>query len=444
MALVSLAPGVLSHGAMSFPRSRNMNPSAGWSADASCIGEACFWYQVGCFIGCENCTGTGKYLYPSASDFPSGCTLAEPTNNDPATRSWDPHTQSQQGDFTKYNPWRSPGKAPQRDPCGASSGYMDPASGPYGPQIPKGYPAWSKGSEVLPATNATIWKAGGLADVAWAIAAQHGGGYAYRLCPKGEPLTEECFQAHPLEFSGDKHTIVYNDGSVAPFEINATELSVGTLPAGSTWRRNPIPGCNCDIGSGGCTVNGKGYSRAYSNSPDPLSVEVCPTGTMFPAQFKNGAGDIGYLTGRPMTYSIVDKVKVPVTPGEYVLQWRWDCEETNQVWNSCADIEVSETKPPTPYPPPAPPVPPTPPKPPTPGKGCKASENPTCKGVDPSSAAKMCGYYGCSSCHDETTYDCDECCDACDRIFSDAKGVHYCQAKKAADPLRDNLMAFLH
>ena len=101
-ATVALAAG---HGAMNFPRPRNSIPG-NWTADASCIGEACFWYQVGCFIGCENCTGVGKYLYPSASDFPAGCTLAEPTNNAPDTRTWDPHGHSQQGDFTKYNPVR--------------------------------------------------------------------------------------------------------------------------------------------------------------------------------------------------------------------------------------------------------------------------------------------------------------------------------------------------
>ena len=30
----------------------------------------------------------------------------------------------------------------------------------------------------------------------------------------------------------------------------------------------------------------------------------------------------------------------PFRPGKYVLQWRWDCEETDQVWASCADVTV--------------------------------------------------------------------------------------------------------
>ena len=79
----------------------------------------------------------------------------------------------------------------------------------------------------------------------------------------------------------------YNDGSSPDLTINATSLSTGTIPEGSTWRRNPIPGCNCDVG-GGCQVGGSGYSKAYGNNPDPISQGACPTGTMFPAQVKDG------------------------------------------------------------------------------------------------------------------------------------------------------------
>ena len=27
-------------------------------------------------------------------------------------------------------------------------------------------------------------------------------------------------------------------------------------------------------------------------------------------------------------------------PGKYVLGWRYDCEETAQVWQNCADVKV--------------------------------------------------------------------------------------------------------
>ena len=39
---------------------------------------------------------------------------------------------------------------------------------------------------------------------------------------------------------------------------------------------------------------------------------------------------------------VVDEVMIPadLAPGDYVLQWRWDCEESDQIWASCADVTV--------------------------------------------------------------------------------------------------------
>ena len=39
---------------------------------------------------------------------------------------------------------------------------------------------------------------------------------------------------------------------------------------------------------------------------------------------------------------IVDNVALPwmLPPGDYVVGFRWDTEESNQVWNSCADITI--------------------------------------------------------------------------------------------------------
>merc|ERR1719172_215832 len=65
----------------------------------------------------------------------------------------------------------------------------------------------------------------------------------------------------------------------------------------------------------------------------------------------------GYLTtfagqSGANKFSVLDEVKVPNQPGEYVLGWRWDCEETDQVWNSCADIVITDgPTPPAPTPP---------------------------------------------------------------------------------------------
>ena len=44
----------------------------------------------------------------------------------------------------------------------------------------------------------------------------------------------------------------------------------------------------------------------------------------------------------PWDWSVVDKVAVPagLDAGHYLLSWRWDCEESTQVWQNCADIAI--------------------------------------------------------------------------------------------------------
>jgi hypothetical protein len=295
----------------------------------------------------------------------------EPTNNDPQFRTWDPYGQSECGDFTKYNPWRAPGKAPVMDPCGIASGFANPP-GSY-VEVPQGYQAGTKGSEVLPAQEATYWKAGGTAQVGWGLSAQHGGGYSYRLCPKGSTITEECFQSNTLRFAGQNSTIHFDDGSHADIKIPTRTY---VAPDGTEWRTNPIPGCACDNGlscGGKDFLENKGNnhhahseyltgncagqypkSTVYSQHGSPTS--DCPRGTMFESGFDQFTQ--GFLVGAGNKFSVMDEIQVPNKPGEYVLGWRWDCEETDQVWNSCADIVITDG--PIPAPTPGPPAPPSP------------------------------------------------------------------------------------
>ena len=58
------------------------------------------------------------------------------------------------------------------------------------------------------------------------------------------------------------------------------------------------------------------------------------------ARFLN---DTGRCSGRfPYATSIVDTLILPedLGTGGYVLQLRWDCEATAQVWTNCADIAI--------------------------------------------------------------------------------------------------------
>jgi len=170
-----------------------------------------------------------------------------------------------------------------------------------------------------------VWEIGREVEVAWGIEANHGGGYQYRLCrklpgQKNSDLTEECFQSNPLPFVGETQWLQYGPNESNRAEIMARRTSIGTVPEGSQWTRNPIPACN----NGDC-------SDPQFPPPDVPSTFPTPVG------FK---GLNGPLDG----WHIVDKVHVPnLEPGAYVLSWRWDCEQSAQVWSNCADVELKAT-----------------------------------------------------------------------------------------------------
>ena len=95
-------------------------------------------------------------------------------------------------------------------------------------------------------------------------------------------------------------------------------LPASAYPAFSTWAMNPLPYANTNV-------------APEFEPPCHETVDHTMNGT-------------GLCSGQfPWDVSIVDSLVVPqdVEPGAYVLQLRWDCEETAQVWTHCADIEVS-------------------------------------------------------------------------------------------------------
>jgi hypothetical protein len=177
-------------------------------------------------------------------------------------------------------------------------------------------------------------------------------------------LNERCFNAHVLPFVGANTTIRYLDGR-GDIVIPAADVAVGTFPAGSRWRRNPIPACNCDNGGqtpltgqgkAGCIFDPekviKGFtSGAYANTgegPDGGGLpgaENCSTGTQFPVPFEWGYGQQIWNRGANAgpaadDWAIVDTVRVPSTTGEFVLRWRWDTEQNPQIWSHCADVTI--------------------------------------------------------------------------------------------------------
>lgn len=196
-----------------------------------------------------------------------------------------------------------------------------------------------------------VWKRGTNVEVAWSIAANHGGGYSWRLCPNnGGNVSEECFQNNQLKFAGDSSWIVYSDGRKVEFPM--TKVTEGTYPEGSEWARDPVPGCYvCDAytkcGTPLPPVPGKVKSDwdiqvncyAYCDgSSDSKASGSC----VHPTQFPEPSPGISGFGKTIWPWGIMDKVVIPedLEPGSYLLGWRWDCEESTQVWENCADIKI--------------------------------------------------------------------------------------------------------
>ncbi|CAE7354429.1 unnamed protein product [Symbiodinium sp. CCMP2592] len=386
--LLALAPHARGHGAMYEPPSRN---SAGLSLlSPTCPGGSCQWYSQGCTIGCPEISGLHEP--GDACDHP-----AEPTLTWEHDAEFLQYKDDGYGGETKYHPWRYPGAAPVGDPCGTTAGGKEPL-GQLDP--PPGFGTGVDGSDfkVLPSLlEQTVWQPGAEVEVAWGIAANHGGGYQYRLCPAGmEALTEECFQRKPLEFVGDKQWLQFGNGFDKSNRLEIKAKRVGgqkVKPEGSTWTMNPIPGCKENGGRAKSTCLGPTFE------PAPGSDKTYRYGGgSAPGIYGYGSGRcMGNLSKTPeafcdpqeyydvsFDFGIVDLVKIPddLPEGHYILGFRWDCEMTKQIWSSCADVIVKKDAKPTPSF--------------SKGRECSAC----CTGG-------ICGH--CKECRDKKTGECEKC-----------------------------------
>lgn len=373
--LVLLPVLVAGHGAMVTPRSRNSidweegplhGPMLGGTTWAWCQnitgnkcnnGQTAYWYSQGCFIGCAKCDHMSGRRQTDLCN--KGFIGELPDYAISVNRAVE---RDSKYDIYRHNPWRAPGHAPVADACGLAGGtpwtHTSPEEGWY-INTTHAYHGM-KGSELPEMPTGTVWKAGGEAPVVWQVRFNHGGGYSYRLCPASEPLTEECFQALPLDFVEDKQALLFANGSKLP--IAGVFTTTGTSPLNSTWARLPIPSgglgprcscnmdthyhpgdfsCGCNMGeqADGCHTPGNCSSGACEPCPETAGSDCsrCANppkdGQMFPTAYDHA------LSERPAVY---DMVKVPmVPPGKYVVGFRYDCDATAQVWSNCADITIA-------------------------------------------------------------------------------------------------------
>lgn len=413
---IAIVVRVSSHGTMVLPTPRQP--------------ESLYWYQVGCLIGCE-CSGGGKETYPTKESM--NCLKpAEPTLTKAEFLTWNIEDNSPRGSWNQLMPWRAPGTSKPLDSCGIASGFLPTAKDQYPHKFKDStIKQGAKGSE-LAQGKVTKWKPGSTVTASYHLTVNHGGGYQYRVCPIGSTVNEACFESNPLAFANDDSTVVYSSGK--EIKIKATDVTVGVRPSGSTWRRLPMPGCNCDLGTSctnetmlsttkvvddftaynegtayghckyglqfqaphlkdGAWADGYGYyvaelgdgggiskkdSSKASGEPDGCAVhkdEAACEGdscTWYSAKGKttcykkaaesdtkadtdksksetvdkgksagfDGSGTTD--TAKVRQWVIVDELVAPSEKGEYILQWRWDNEQTPQIWTTCADILVAD------------------------------------------------------------------------------------------------------
>lgn len=316
-------------------------------------GQPCLWWSQACSIGCDKCATDAGGTIPLTGNKPHADKIGFRTRYCNSTlnatlpkHAWTMNTAATEGGTTdsyRFNPWRAPGYAPISDPCGQAGGkFKQTPVGGDSAYTQTEYAAMGDyGSKVLaPSATKAQWKAGTSQEVMWGIRYNHGGGYQYRLCPASEPLTEECMQRMPLQFDRDAGTtLVWNNGTRWP--ITNVYVDTGVRPVGSTWARNPIPRVNDDnIGLAdlpGCPgPTGKSGPRCVQFQPP------CPQDTGRLPWSTDGSGQ-GECSGDWTMGLIADKLIIPKTiaPGDYVLGWRQDCEETAQIWSNCADIHIA-------------------------------------------------------------------------------------------------------
>jgi len=334
-------------------------------------GQACFWFNNGCDLGCDKCDGlTGqkipccntKFVFNGTGTIPSWSgeglhpdpewvasfdrdkarpsTVKFPNRKaticDPKLRTVNIDAEcGSQEDFWYFAPWRYPGMAPVTDSCGTAGGVL-----PGQPQGSAGADYTNTqfgkvgdlGSTLPPLDTGTRWSAGAAQEVAWTLKAWHGGGYSYRLAPADGELNEAAFQKIPLQFVGNS-SLRWGGIGGEQVSFNSTALgwqvSTGTVPEGSTWRKSPIP-------------RGPWAWKMYGASTEPVCEEsaACKSSAV---TGKSPAPGTCKCSGEwNDRVEIVDQVQIPsdLRPGKYVLGWRWDCEESTQVWTSCSDLEV--------------------------------------------------------------------------------------------------------
>ena len=181
---VLLADHVAGHGHITLPASTRHGGSV--KTGNACVHYSCAWFS-------------NIVAIPSTPTLPN------------AFRTLQLNVTTLPHDVYATSPWRAPGKAPVLGSgCGVGGGNQMPMlNGGECTECPQGF----DGKLLPPVGSPEVWTRGGTAEVAWAIAANHGGGYSYRLCPADpvDAINEACFQSN--------HGNLISRGTVRKFSL---------------------------------------------------------------------------------------------------------------------------------------------------------------------------------------------------------------------------------
>eukprot|EP00937_MAST-01D_sp_MAST-1D-sp2_P000150 g150.t1 len=193
-------------------------------------------------------------------------------------------------DLTRRMPWRAPGYAPLDSPCGVAGGNG------------RGFTALS--GELFTASAQLVDLDGGL------MQQTTDGGYGFGP------------DARIYRFRDVVET-EWQRGSVV-------DVAWGIWAnVSSQWTKNPVPVCKGPTG-GDIALGCPDCSHAGGfQFPPPV-----------PGVF--GYGQCLLNGTYTMPFSIVDQLQVPlnITAGHYALSFRYDAEQTPQVWNTCASVKL--------------------------------------------------------------------------------------------------------
>eukprot|EP01051_Picozoa_sp_SAG22_P020501 SAG22_NODE_4165_length_1362_cov_1.596991_1_plen_169_part_00 len=117
-------------------------------------------------------------------------------------------------------------------------------------------------------------------------------------------------------------------------------------PAGAAQFAEPLPGLSGFYTSYHRCLGRVEPARRGGKGAPPAAAGVC-SGQGSCTETAAGEGETcGFgcdCSRAPMLeVNIVDRVIVPgaIEPGHYLVSWRWDAEQSNQVWQNCGDVDV--------------------------------------------------------------------------------------------------------